>query len=103
LGGDWSFAEPDGTQLREDALLLEYGLLRGDTRGAPVYFGRDKNVRFVESHQNQQVKAAPVGVSYPILPRRSELFGEISPIFDSAPGSSLVWGGGLGIGFFIGH
>jgi hypothetical protein len=103
-GGDgWSFVDPDTMQIQGDALLHKVDLLRADTRGSAVYFGRDKEVKFVEHHNNRPGIPVPVGFSYPIRPRRLEFFGEIAPILDAAPDNPLGWGGGVGIRFYLGH
>ena len=84
-------------------MLQKIELLRADPRGAPVYFGRDKEVKFVEAHDNRPGIPLPVGISYPIRPHRLEFFGEIAPILDAAPDNSLGWGGGFGIRFYLGR
>jgi hypothetical protein len=101
--GDWSLADPGTIRLQGDVLSKKFDLLRGDPRGAPVYFGRDKEVKFVESHDNRPGVPVPVGISYPLREQRLEFFGEIAPILDFAPVSSLGWGGGVGIRFYLGR
>jgi hypothetical protein len=98
-----SFVDPDATQIQGNLLLQRFDLLHADAHGPPVYFGRDKDVKFVESHVNRPGIPAPVGMSYPIRPHRLEFFGEFAPILDATPDNSLGWGGGLGIRFYIGH
>ena len=101
--GGWSFADPDTIRLEGDVLLQEFDLLRADTRGSPVFFGRDSEIKFVEHHENRPGIPAPVGFSYPMRPKRMEFFAEVAPILDATPTTSLGWGGGLGIRFFIGR
>jgi hypothetical protein len=102
-GEGWSFADPDAIRLQGDVLLHKFDLLRADTRGSPVYFGRDNDIKFVEHHENRPGIPAPVGISYPLREQRLEFFGEIAPILDAAPTTSLGWGGGVGIRFYLGR
>jgi hypothetical protein len=98
-----AFADPDQVRLEGEAFSQELDLLQADTRGAPVYFGRDKDIKFVEHHENRPGIPAPLGMSYPMRPHRVEFFAEIAPILDSATSTSLGWGGGVGIRFYLGR
>jgi hypothetical protein len=105
MGGaaGWPLVDPNGIQLQGGAWLRTFDLLQPDPRSSTVRFGRDSQIRFVEHHPNQPGIAAPVGISYPIQPRRLELFGEVAPILDPTPTTSLGWGGGIGIRFYLGR
>ena len=98
------FLDPDGIQVQRDILFHKLDrLLRADIRSSPVYFGRDSEIKFVEHHENRPGIPAPVGISYPLREQRLEFFGEIAPILDAAPTTSLGWGGGVGIRFYLGR
>ena len=102
LGG--SFADPDGIQVQRDILFHNLDLLlQADTRSAPVYFGVDSEVKFVEHHSYQPGIPVPVGMSYPMRQKRWTFFTEFAPILDTAPITALGWGGGVGIRFYFGR
>jgi hypothetical protein len=102
LGG--SFVDPDGIQVQRDILFHNLDLLlQADTPSAPVYFGVDSEVKFVEPHNFQPGIPVPVGMSYPMRQKRWTLFTELAPIFDADPSKSLGWGGGIGIRFYFGR
>ena len=102
LGG--SFADPDGIQVQRDILFHNLDLLlQADTRSAPVYFGVDSEVKFVEHHNYQPGIPVPVGMSYPMRQKRWTFFTEFAPILDTAPITALGWGGGVGIRFYFGR
>ena len=102
LGG--SFAVPDGIQVQRETLFHNLDLLlQADTRSAPVYFGVDSEVKFVEHHNYQPGIPVPVGLSYPLPQKRWTFFTEFAPILDTAPITALGWGGGVGIRFYFGR
>ena len=98
-----SFLDPDGIQVQRDILFHKLDrLLRADIRSSPVYFGRDSEIKFVEHHDFQPGLPVPVGISYRRGQQPLAFFGELAPIFDPAPTTSLGWGGGVGIRFYFG-
>jgi hypothetical protein len=99
-----SFVVPDGIQAQRDVLFHKLDLLlRADTRSSPVYFGVDSEVKFVEHHDYKPGFPVPFGISYRRGQQRLAFFGELAPILDAAPSSSLGWGGGVGIRFYFGR
>lgn len=59
-----SFVDPDGIQVQGDGFFHKLDLLlRADSRGSPVYFGVDREFKFVEHHDNWRGIPAPVGIS----------------------------------------
>jgi hypothetical protein len=102
-GVGWSFVDPDSAQRQADALIEEFYLLRADSYGTPFYLGGSHEITFVESHTYRAGIPAPVRLSYPVPLRRFELFGEVAPILDAAPGSYLGWGIGIGVRIYLGR
>ena len=96
--------DPEGIQVQRDILFHNLVLLlQADTRSAPVYFGVDSEVKFVEHHNYQPGIPVPVGMSYPMRQKRWTFFTEFAPILDTAPITALGWGGGVGIRFYFGR
>jgi hypothetical protein len=102
-GEGWSFVDSDEIQLEGGAFSEEFDLLRATTHSGLFKFGRDSEIKFVESHTYRPGLPTPVGLSYPVSKHRVQFFGEIAPIFDATPANALGWGGGFGIRFYIGH
>jgi hypothetical protein len=99
-----SSVDPEGIQVQRDILFHNLDLLlQADTRSAPVYFGVDSEVKFVEHHNYQPGIPVPVGMSYPMRQKRWTFFTEFAPILDTAPITALGWGGGVGIRFYFGR
>ena len=97
-GVGWSFVLPDGIQAQRDVLFRKLDqLLRAKTRGSPVIFGIDRELKFVDLQTNQPGIPAPLGFAYPLPEQRLEFFGELAPIFDPAPATTMGWGAGIGI------
>jgi hypothetical protein len=97
-----SFVDSDDIQVQRDSLFRKLDLLqRANSRSSPVYFGVDREIRFVEHHEYQSGILAPVGISYRRGQQRLAFFAELAPIFDLAPSTSVGWGGGLGIRFYF--
>jgi hypothetical protein len=101
LGG--SFVNSDELRLEGDAFFQKYDLLRAAPHSAPFSFGRDRDIKFVESHTYRPGIPAPVGMSYPMVRKRVQFFGEIAPIFDATFANPLGWGGGFGIRINLGR
>jgi hypothetical protein len=101
VGG--SFVDPDEIQLKGEAFSREFDLLRAAPHSAPFSFGRDRDIKFVESHTYRPGIPAPVGMSYPMPRQRVQFFGEIAPIFDATFANPLGWGGGFGIRINLGR
>ena len=97
------FVDPDAVRLEGEDFLREFELLRGDTHESPVSIGRDKDIRFVESHNNRPGIPAPFGMAYPMPQRRVRFFFELAPILDPTPATALGWGGGIGISIYFGR
>ena len=103
-GVGWSFVLPDGIQAQRDVLFRKLDLLlRAKTRGSPVIFGIDRELKFVEHQENQPGIPAPVGLSYRMPDQRVKFFGELTPILDPAPSTFMGWGAGIGIRFNLGR
>ena len=100
----WSFEDLEGVQVQRDILFRKLDLLvRADTRSSPVYFGVDREIRFVEHHDYQPGIPAPIGISYRRGHQRWAFFAELTPILEVAPTTPLGWGGGVGIRFYFGR
>jgi len=100
----YSFEDEDGIQVQRNVLFRKLDLLlRANTRSSPVYFGVDREIRFVEYHDYQPGFPAPVGVSYRRGQQRLAFFAELAPILEVTPSTSLGWGGGVGIRFYFGR
>lgn len=99
-GVGWTFVLPDNIQAQREALFRKLDLMAGTkTRGSPVLFGIDREIKFVELQENQPGIPAPIGLSYPMPEQRVKFFGELTPILDPAPTTAMGWGGGIGIRF----
>jgi len=99
-----SSVDPEGIQVQRDILFHNLDLLlQTDTPSAPVYFGVDSEVKFVEHHNYQPGIPVPVGMSYPMRQKRWTFFTEFAPIVDTAPITALGWGGGVGIRLYFGR
>ena len=100
---DRSIVIPDGIQAQRDVLFHKLDLLLlSETHASPVYFGRDTEIRFVESHDYQPGIPVPVGMSYPMRQKRWTFFTEFAPILDGVSTTGLGWGGGIGIRYYFG-
>ena len=97
------FLDPDAVRREGAAFLREFDLLRGDTHESPVSIGRDKDIKFVESHDNRPGIPAPIGMAYPLPQRRVRFFVEVAPILDPSPTTALGWGGGIGVSIYFGR
>jgi hypothetical protein len=99
-----SFVDPDSIQVQRGILFHKLDLLlRADTRSSPVYFGVDREVKFVERHEYQTGIPVPLGMSFPFRQKRWTFFVELAPILDIPLTTSLGWGGGVGIRFYFGR
>jgi hypothetical protein len=103
-GVGWTFVLPDSIQAQREALFRKLDLLvPAKTRGSPVLFGIDRELKFVELQENQPGIPAPIGLSYPLPEQRVKFFGELTPILDPAPTTVMGWGAGIGIRFNFGR
>ena len=102
-GEGWSFVDSDEIQLEGQAFSQEFDLLRASSHRGLFSFGRDSDIKFVESHTYRPGIPAPIGMSYPIPRHRVQFFGEIAPILDATFANSVGWGGGFGIRIYLGH
>jgi hypothetical protein len=106
-GAGASFVDLDAIQAQREVLFRKLDLLlRADIRSSPVYFGVDREVKFVEHHDYQPGIPVPVGISYRKGQERLAFFGELAPILDPASPTSMTsmgWGGGIGIRFYFGR
>ena len=103
-GAGLSVVDPAGVQFQREILFHNLDLLlQADTPSAPVYFGVDSEVKFVEHHNYQPGIPVPVGMSYPMRQKRWTFFTEFAPIVDTAPITALGWGGGVGIRLYFGR
>jgi hypothetical protein len=99
-----SFVESDSIRAQRDVLFRKFDLLlRTDIHKSPVFFGVDNEVKFVEHRDFQPGLPLPVGMSYRRGLHRLVFFGELTPILDPSPTTSLGWGGGVGIRFYFGR
>jgi hypothetical protein len=103
-GAGRTFVDSDAIQAQRGALFQKLDLLlRADIRSSPVYFGVDREVKFVEHHDYQPGIPVPIGMSYRKAQQRLVFFGELTPILDPASATALGWGGGIGIRFYFGR
>lgn len=98
-----TFVDTDAVRLEGEAFSKEFDLLRGVPRESPISIGRDKDIKFVESHYNRPGIPAPLGMAYPMPQRRLRFFVEVAPILDPSPTTTLGWGGGIGISIYLGR
>jgi hypothetical protein len=103
-GSGRSSVDSDAIQAQRNVLFRKLDLLlRADIRSSPVYFGVDREIKFVEHHDYQPGIPVPVGISYRRGQQRLAFFGELAPILDPASITSMGWGGGIGIKFYFGR
>lgn len=99
-----SFVDPDAIQAQREVLFHKLDLLlRAYAPSSPVYFGVDREVKFVEHHDYQPGIPVPVGMAYSMPQKRWTFFTEFAPILDPASATSLGWGGGMGIRLYFGR
>ena len=99
-----SFVDSDAIQAQRQVLFHKLDLLlRADIRSSPVYFGVDREVKFVEHHDYQPGIPVPIGISYRGGQQRLAIFGELTPILDLGSVTSPGWGGGIGIRYYFGR
>jgi hypothetical protein len=99
-----SAVDSDDILIHRDVLFHNLDLLRrAETPGAPVYFGVSSDLKLVQLQEHQPGIPVPVGMSYPISKKGWKLFTEFAPILAADPGTSLGWGGGVGISFYFGR
>ena len=98
-----TFVDTDAVRLEGEAFSKEFDLLRGVPGESPISIGRDKDIKFVESHENRPGIPAPLGMAYPMPQRRLRFFVEVAPILDPSPMTALGWGGGIGISIYLGR
>jgi hypothetical protein len=103
-GSGRSSVDSDAIQAQRNVLFRKLDLLlRADIRSSPVYFGVDREVKFVEHHDYQPGIPVPIGISYRGGQQRLAFFGELTPILDPAFATPLGWGGGIGIRLYFGR
>jgi hypothetical protein len=100
--GSPSFVDSDDIQVQRDVLYHKLDLLlRANIRSSPVYFGVDREIKFVEHHDYQPGIPTPVGISFRRRNQSFAFFAELAPILEFAPASVLGLGGGVGIRFYF--
>jgi hypothetical protein len=103
-GAGRTFVDSDAIQAQRGALFEKLDLLlRADIRSSPVYFGVDREVKFVEHHDYQPGIPVQMGISYRKGQQRVAVFGELTPILDPGSVTSPGWGGGIGIRIYLGR
>jgi len=89
-GRGWSFAHLKGIQVQQNILFRKLDeLVRADPPSAPVSFGVDREIRFVEHHDYKPGIPVPLGMSYLRRPHRWVFFAEVAPILDATPTTPL--------------
>jgi hypothetical protein len=102
-GVGWSFGDQDGVQVHADFLYHKFDLFQVSSGQMPLYFGIGGRVKFVDRGDNRAGIRGPVGISYLFPNSRWEVFGEVAPILDLAPKTSLEWNGGIGFRYYFGR
>ncbi len=90
---NWS---DSGFQIHSDYLWHNF-----DWLGArfPVYFGVGARIKFADD--TQFGFRGPIGVSYMLDQAPVDVFGEIAPIFDVAPGLRVEWSFAVGARYWF--
>jgi hypothetical protein len=100
-GAAWSFSSHDAFQLHGDFLWHNFDLFQVGHTDLPLYFGLGARAKFEEHHDTRVGIRAPVGLAY-LFPNTSlEIFGEVAPILDFTPSTSIEFNAGFGIRYYF--
>jgi hypothetical protein len=96
----WGFADEGALHLHGDFLVHSFDLMRSEKGSLPVYYGIGGRLRFEDDDSLVGVRV-PVGLDYIFEGSRVDLFLELVPILDLAPGTELRVNAGLGVRYFF--
>jgi hypothetical protein len=95
----WSFGDKDALHLHVDYLVHNFDLLKVKQGKLPLYYGIGGRIKF-ENDSKVGIRI-PVGINY-ILPEAPlDIFFEIVPLLDLAPGTEFGLNGAIGIRYFF--
>jgi hypothetical protein len=94
----WSFGRHDALHLHVDYLFHNFSLFDVDKGDLVLYYGIGGRVK-AEKKARVGVRI-PIGISYFFEKDPIEIFFELGPILDLAPGTDFYMTGGIGIRYF---
>jgi hypothetical protein len=98
----WSFHDHTDFYLHGDLLLHKFDLIPVTRGQLPFYIGAGGLLRFRDDHRDNQVGVrVPVGVSYMFDNAPVDIFAEVAPAIDVAPGVRGEITGGIGIRYWF--
>jgi len=98
----WSSHDDTDLYLHGDVLWHNFDLIPVSQGRLPVYFGVGGLARFRDNHQDNQVGIRlPVGFSYMFEIAPVDVFVEVAPVIDIAPGVRGDITGGVGIRYWF--
>ena len=100
----WSFADDEGIQLHADALYHQFDLLKVSKGQLPIYFGVGARIKFEvddEDNDNRFGIRFPVGIAYIFGETPLDIFFELVPILELAPGTRFAFNGAVGVRYFF--
>jgi hypothetical protein len=91
----WSFGDKDALHLHVDYLVHNFDLLKAKQGKLPLYYGIGGRIKF-ENDSKVGIRI-PVGMNYILSEAPLDIFFEIVPLLDLAPGTEFDLNGAIGI------
>ena len=95
----WSFSGQDSIHLHADYLVHSFDLIKVEKGRLPLYFGLGARLKLGDP--TRFGVRIPVGVSYIFEEASIDIFLELVPMFDLAPGTDFKIGWGIGIRYYF--
>ena len=95
----WSFSGQDSLHLHADYLVHSFDLIKVEKGRLPLYFGLGARLKLGDP--TRFGVRFPVGVSYIFEEASIDIFLELVPMFDLAPGTDFKIGWGIGIRYYF--
>jgi hypothetical protein len=97
----WSLRDDDNIYLNADILWHSYDLIQATRGRAAVYYGVGPSIEFRRNADNRFGVRAPIGVSYKLDDKPVDVFVEVAPILDFAPGLHGDFNVGIGVRYWF--
>jgi hypothetical protein len=98
-GVAWGFGKEGAFHLHGDYLWHKYDLIKVDKGALPLYYG--VGARLLFSNDTHFGIRGVIGLDYLFDGLPLDIFLEIVPIFDLAPGTGFSFNGALGVRYFL--
>ena len=95
----WSFGRHDALHLHVDYLFHNFNLFKVEKGDLVLFYGVGGRVKAVE--RTRVGVRIPIGISYLFEKDPLEIFFELGPILDLAPGTDFTMTGGIGIRYYF--